>query len=88
MQSIMIIGVYMWGAMYTAGVFVAALSLGNHATLYLALVSAGFAYLAQFAGAYATGDTPSLTAWKANVVLTCIAAGAGIAAGVTLIIGA
>lgn len=89
MQALMIVGVYIWGALYTAGVFVAALSLGNHAAMYLALVSAGAAYAAQFAGAIVYDQyNPIMKAWYANVAFTFIAVIAGIAAGVSVIVGA
>lgn len=88
MQNTMIIGVYLWGALYTTGIFVAGLMFGNHAALYLALVSAGAAYLAQFAGALVFNDPPISQAWAANAGFTLVAILAGIGAGVALIIGA
>lgn len=89
MQALMIVGVYIWGALYTAGVFVAALSLGNHAAMYLALVSAGAAYAAQFAGALVFDQqNPIMVAWYVNVACTMGSVVAGAAAGLSLIVGA
>lgn len=89
MQALMIVGVYIWGALYTAGVFVAALSLGNHAAMYLALASAGAAYAAQFAGALVFDQhNPIMPAWYVNVACTVVAVIAGAAAGISLIAGA
>lgn len=85
----MIIGVYVWGALYTTGVFVASLYLGNHAALYLALLSAGAAYAAQFAAALVYDQhNPIMQAWYANLAFTAIAVLSGVAAGLTLISGA
>jgi hypothetical protein len=88
MQALMIIGVYIWGALYTAGVFVAALSLGNHIALYLSLVSAGAAYVAQFAGAIACDpQNPSREFGYVNSAFTAVSAAVGVIAGLCLIIG-
>ena len=90
MQALMIIGVYVWGALYTAGVFVAALYSGNHVALYLALWSAGAAYAAQFAGALACDEASTIRqeAWYANLALTAVAVLSGAAAGISLVVGA
>lgn len=87
MQPLMIIGVYLWGALYTAGVFVAALSLGNHTAMFLALLSAGSAYLAQFSAALAYDQTPLHGAWQINAGATVISICSGVAAGFALLIG-
>lgn len=88
MQNLMVIGVYIWGALYTAGIFVAALSFGSHVALYLALVSAGAAYIAQFAGVWAMEPHPVEQAWYVNGAATAVSVLAGVAAGVSLIVGA
>lgn len=89
MQTIMIVGVYIWGAMYTAGVFVAALAFGNHNAVFLAILSAGAAYAAQFAGALAFDPNgPIKAAWYANLVATAVAVISGAAAGIVLYLGA
>ena len=89
MQALMIIGVYIWGAMYTAGVFVAALWLGNHTALYLALVSAGAAYVAQLTGAIACDpQSPSPEARYVNIAFVVASIAAGVIAGLSLIVGA
>jgi len=88
MQNIMIIGVYLWGAMYTAGVFTAALATGDHFALVAALVSAGCAYAAQFAGALVYDQyNPIMQAWYANVAFTFVSVAAGLAAGISILIG-
>lgn len=86
MQNIMIIGVYIWGAMYTAGVFVASLEWGNRTAALLAIASAGIAYLCQFVGAIAQDGVTA--AHKASLALCALSVLLGLAAGVALIIGA
>lgn len=88
MQNMMIAGVLVYGALYTAGVFVAGLMWGNHLAVILALITAGLAYLAQVGGVSATSESPSLNAWYVNVTCMCLSVLVAVAAGITLILGA
>ncbi len=88
MQNFMIVGTLLYGALYTAGIFTAALVLGNHPALCLALIAAGAAYISQAAGVMATAETPSLNAWYTNVGFMAVSVLAGGAGGIAILIGA
>lgn len=51
--KIMIIGVYLWGALYVAGVFVASIAWHDEAATIAILTSAGLAYICQVMNALA-----------------------------------
>lgn len=58
MSVVMIAGVYVWGALYAAGVFAAAIVWDRPASVAFALVGAAAAYVCQFFGALLATDMP------------------------------
>lgn len=77
-------GVYLYGALYLVGVFVAGLAYGNRAAVFLSISAAGVVYLAQVAGfANAAGAVKSkfVTASYILAVLTCAIAGLSLLGG-------
>ena len=85
MKKSILLGVYLYGALYIAGVFAAGLVLGRHGAMYLSLATAGFAYLSQIC-AYAS-DWGNDDAEQAHGLLWLVTLGFGVASGFTLLGG-
>lgn len=76
------LGVYLYGALYLVGVFVAGVVYGHQGAAYLAIVTSGLTYISQTLGSLAAAGFVSPAV--ANTA-TIIAALSGVIAGMALL---
>jgi len=89
MKTIAIVGVYIWGALYAAGVFTAGMIWGDRIAVYIVLGSAAAAYVSQFFTTLALDEELPYEArkrcWAAGLAATGVSVLAAAIAGIHLV---
>lgn len=89
MKTIAIVGVYIWGALYAAGVFTAGMIWGDRLAVYIVLGSAAAAYVSQFFTTLALDEELAYEArkrcWATGLVATGISVLSAAIAGIHLV---
>lgn len=91
MKTIAIVGVYMWGALYAAGVFTAGMIWGDRVAVWCILGSAAAAYLSQFLTTLALDEgiplDSKLLCYRSALFAMAVSIIAGAVAGTLLVLG-